>query len=51
MAARIEAQSDDDPPARQEPPAVSSEHEKPRYLSAAALAAKYPNEIELVKAV
>jgi len=52
MAARIDALADEpDPPARREPPAQSSEQPRPQYQSAAALAAKYPDEIELVKAV
>ncbi|WUH94560.1 hypothetical protein OG900_33390 [Streptomyces sp. NBC_00433] len=52
MAARIEeAQHDPPAPPKQEAPDPRSEQPKRQYQSAAALAAKYPDEIELVKAV
>jgi hypothetical protein len=53
MAARIEALSDSDnqPAPREAPGAQGSEQPKQQYQSAAALAAKYPDEIELVKVV
>lgn len=52
MAARIEeAQQDQPAQPRQETSAPRSEQPRQQYQSATALAAKYPDEIELVKVV